>query len=537
MPALFPDGGAVRCGDGASSSAWSTRSCREAQLDAARDEIVGHLLKGGPAAQAAAKDLIQRVTGAPDRRGAAARHRPAHRRCARLRRRQGGRRGLPREAQAELAVRESRGDVPQDPDRQSRRDRLPHHAHGASGWASRTVAVYSEADANALPCRDGGRGRCCSAPRRPRESYLAIDKVICDAARRDRRRGDPSRLRLPVGERALRRGLRQGRHRLHRPAGRRDPRHGLEVGSQGADGEGRRAAGARLSRRRAGRFASDRRGRCASAIPVLIKASAGGGGKGMRIVRAERELPPAIDGARREAQVGLRRRPGADREIPGAAAPRRSAGVRRQPRQRGLSLRPRLLDPAPPPEGDRGSAGARASATRRRKRMGEAAVAAAKAVGYVGAGTVEFLYADGQFFFIEMNTRLQVEHPVTEMITGLDLVEWQLRVASGETLPETPGGAVALRPCDRSAALCRGSGQGLPAGDRAHRASAPGRATANNLRIDTGVRAGDAHLHPLRPDDRQGDRLGRGPHRRRAAPAPRADGDGDRRPRHQCRRS
>ena len=127
----------------------------------------------------------------------------------------------------------------------------------------------------------------------------------------------------------------------------------------------------------------------------------------------------------------------------------------------------------------------------------DAAVKAAKAVDYVGAGTIEFiadasegLRAD-RIWFMEMNTRLQVEHPVTEEITGQDLVEWQLRVAIGRAAAEDAGRAGDQRLGDGGAALCRGSGQRLPALDRAARAF-PCSTSATAARIDTGVEEGDA---------------------------------------------
>lgn len=170
-------------------------------------------------------------------------------------------------------------------------------------------------------------------------------------------------------------------------------------------------------------------------FPVLLKASAGGGGKGMRVVRGTDDLTAGIDGAKREGMASF----GDDRLIVEKylERPRHveiqvfadSHGNTVHLFERDCSAQRRhqkILEEAPAPDLDPSL----------RADMGAAAVAAAEAVGYVGAGTVEFIMdASGAFHFMEMNTRLQVEHPVTELITGLDLVALQLKVAAGEALP------------------------------------------------------------------------------------------------------
>ncbi|MBI6909130.1 acetyl/propionyl/methylcrotonyl-CoA carboxylase subunit alpha [Pseudomonas palleroniana] len=225
--------------------------------------------------------------------------------------------------------------------------------------------------------------------------------------------------------------------------------------------------------------------------PVLLKATAGGGGKGMKVVEDVSQLAEALASAQREALSSFGN---AQMLVEKYLLKPRHVEIQVFADQQGHCLylnerdcsiqrrHQKVVEEAPAP----------GLSVEQRKAMGEAAVRAAQAIGYVGAGTVEFLLdARGEFFFMEMNTRLQVEHPVTEAITGLDLVAWQIRVAQGEPLPITQeqvpliGHAIEVRLYAEDPA-----NDFLPAtGHLAlYRESAPG----PGRRVDSGVAQGDS---------------------------------------------
>ncbi|MBK4739193.1 acetyl/propionyl/methylcrotonyl-CoA carboxylase subunit alpha [Noviherbaspirillum pedocola] len=224
--------------------------------------------------------------------------------------------------------------------------------------------------------------------------------------------------------------------------------------------------------------------------PVLIKAAAGGGGKGMRRVDQPQDFAASLTSCKREAINAF----GDDHVLVEkyVLKPRHieiqvfadSAGNYVYLFERDCSVQRRhqkVLEEAPAP----------GMTPERRAAMGKAAVDAAKAVGYVGAGTVEFIAnQDGSFYFMEMNTRLQVEHPVTEMITGLDLVEWQLRVAAGEPLPLTQEQLTIQGHAIEARIYAEDPEKGfLPSTGRLVHLAPP--ADSDHVRIDTGVEQGD----------------------------------------------
>jgi len=358
----------------------------------------------------------------------------------------------------------------------------------------RTVAVYSEADAEALHVREADEA-VAIGPAAARESYLAPEKIIAAAKQAGAEAIHPGYGFLsenadfaeavakaglawvgppPAAIRAM--GLKDAAKALMAKAG-----VPVTPGYLGEDQDPKTLA------KEAGRIG----------YPVLIKAVAGGGGKGMRRVDKAADFDAALTSAKREAAASF----GDDRVLleTYVTRPRHievqvfadSHGGAVHLFERDCSLQRRhqkVIEEAPAPGMD--------AATR--EAVTGAAVKAAQAVGYVGAGTVEFIAdaSDGlrgdRIWFMEMNTRLQVEHPVTEMITGLDLVEWQLRVAAGEPLPlkqdqiKLTGHAVEARLYAENTA----EGRFLPSTGRLDHFRLP-----TTVRVDTGVDE-DAEVTP-----------------------------------------
>ena len=296
----------------------------------------------------------------------------------------------------------------------------------------RTVAVYSEADARARHVRLADVA-VPIGPAAARESYLVMEKIIAAARQTGAQAIHPGYGFLSENAAFARACDEAGIVFIGPPA------TAIEaMGSKSAAKALMEKAGVPLTPGYHGdNQAPDFLHAQADAIgyPVLIKASAGGGGKGMRRVDRSEDFLAALSSCQREAASSFNdahvliekyvlRPRHIEIQVFGDAhgnvvhLHERDCSVQRRHQK--------VLEEAPAP----------GMTPERRAAMGKAAVDAARAVGYVGAGTVEFIASqDGAFYFMEMNTRLQVEHPVTEMITGQDLVEWQLRVAAGETLP------------------------------------------------------------------------------------------------------
>ncbi len=302
----------------------------------------------------------------------------------------------------------------------------------AKALGYRTVAVFSDADADALHVRQADMAMHIG-PAPARESYLNVDALLGAAKRGAADAVHPGYGFLSENAAFAEACAAAGLVFIGPPAAAI-----AAMGNKARAKELMRAAGVPCLPGYQGEDQSDE-GMAAEAarigFPLMVKAAAGGGGRGMRLVTAAHDLANTLARARSEAARAF----GSDELILECAvgdarhiefqifADQHGNVIHLGERDCSIQRRhQKVIEEAPAPS----------MSTELRTQMGEAAVAAARAIGYVGAGTVEFLLdRAGQFYFLEMNTRLQVEHAVTEAITGLDLVAWQLRVAAGERLP------------------------------------------------------------------------------------------------------
>ncbi|HWU69172.1 MAG TPA: biotin carboxylase N-terminal domain-containing protein [Stenotrophobium sp.] len=313
---------------------------------------------------------------------------------------------------------------------------------GARKMGYRTVAVYSDADKDSLHVLEADEAvRIGPAP--ARESYLAIDNIIAAA-----RQSGAQAIHPGYGFLSERADFAQAVQAAGLVFIGPDPHSIDAMGNKSASKIRMIAAGVPCVPGYQGDDQSDETlvGEARKAgLPVMVKAAAGGGGRGMRLVHEDKDLLASIQSARSEAgnafgsgQLLIEKAVMEARHVEIQVFGDRHGNVIHLG-ERDCSVQRRnqkVVEEAPSPAVDDAL----------RTKMGEAAVAAARAVEYVGAGTVEFMLAkDGQFYFLEMNTRLQVEHPVTELVYGVDLVEWQLRIAQGETLPLTQAQVLARR--------------------------------------------------------------------------------------------
>jgi 3-methylcrotonyl-CoA carboxylase alpha subunit len=365
-------------------------------------------------------------------------------------------------------------------------------ARTAKRLGIRTVAVYSDADRNALHVACADEAFCIGAAPAS-QSYLDGERIIAVAQRAGAEAIHPGYGFLAENPEFAEAVTAVGLVLVGPPAaairamGLKDEAKRLMAKAgvpllPGYDGDDRSAEHLAREAARIG-------------FPVLLKPVAGGGGKGMRRVDGAADFASALESARREALSAF----GDDRVLIEKFLPAArhievqifadAHGNALHLFERDCSLQRRhqkVIEESPAP----------GVSEEMRRKMGEAAVAAARAVAYAGAGTIEFIadVAQGlsadRFYFMEMNTRLQVEHPVTEMVTGLDLVEWQLRVASGEALPLTQEEVKAHGHAVEARLYAEDPAQAFqPQTGTLARLEFPG---AAGLRVDAGVRAGDA---------------------------------------------